>query len=72
VSIKRDRQYGEILFDDDSETYVTLIDTGGLTNQDNIIDNGIQLQVLNALEESDSNERDNRHSKRRLEISLNH
>jgi predicted GTPase len=37
----------------DSETYVTLIDTGGLTNQDNIIDNGIQLQVLNALEESD-------------------
>jgi predicted GTPase len=29
------------------------LDTGGLTNQDNIIDNGIQLQVLNALEESD-------------------
>lgn len=51
--LTRDRQYGEILFDDDSETYVTLIDTGGLTNQDNIIDNGIQLQVLNALEESD-------------------
>jgi small GTP-binding protein len=50
--LTRDRQYGEILFDDDSETYVTLIDTGGLTNQDNIIDNGIQLQVLNALEES--------------------
>jgi GTP-binding protein len=33
--LTRDRQYGEILFDDDSETYVTLIDTGGLTNQDN-------------------------------------
>ncbi|SHN93803.1 GTPase, partial [bacterium endosymbiont of Bathymodiolus sp. 5 South] len=30
--LTRDRQYGEILFDDDSETYVTLIDTGGLTN----------------------------------------
>jgi GTP-binding protein len=60
--LTRDRQYGEILFDDDSETYVTLIDTGGLTNQDNIIDNGIQLQVLNALEESDGC----------LEISSNH
>jgi GTP-binding protein len=36
--LTRDRQYGEILFDDDSETYVTLIDTGGLTNQDNIIE----------------------------------
>jgi GTP-binding protein len=30
--LTRDRQYGEILFDDDSETYVTLIDTGGLTH----------------------------------------
>jgi GTP-binding protein len=45
--LTRDRQYGEILFDDDSETYVTLIDTGGLTNQDNIIDNGIHQGVIN-------------------------
>ncbi len=51
--LTRDRQYAEVLFDDDSETFVTLIDTGGLTNQDTIIDNGIQSQVLSALEESD-------------------
>ncbi len=51
--LTRDRQYADILFDDDSETFVTLIDTGGLTNQDTIIDNGIQSQVLSALEESD-------------------
>jgi GTP-binding protein len=40
-------------FSFDSKTFATLIDTGGLTRQDNIIDNGIQLQVLNALAESD-------------------
>ena len=51
--LTRDRQYTEILFDEDSKTFATLIDTGGLTRQDNIIDNGIQLQVLNALAESD-------------------
>ncbi|MDC9714333.1 MAG: ribosome biogenesis GTPase Der [Gammaproteobacteria bacterium] len=51
--LTRDRQYAEILFDEDSETFATIIDTGGLTNQDNIIDNGIQIQVLNALKESD-------------------
>lgn len=51
--LTRDRQYAKILFDEDSETFVTIIDTGGLTNQDNIIDNGIQSQVLSALEESD-------------------
>ncbi len=51
--LTRDRQYAEVLLDDDSETFVTIIDTGGLTNEDNIVDSGIQGQVLNALEESD-------------------
>ena len=51
--LTRDRQYAEILFDEDTDTYATIIDTGGLTNQDNVIDSGIQTQVLNALEESD-------------------
>lgn len=51
--LTRDRQYAEVLFDDDSKAFVTLIDTGGLTNQDTVIDNGIQSQVLSALEESD-------------------
>lgn len=51
--LTRDRQYAEILFDEDSETFATIIDTGGLTNKDNVIDSGIQSQVLNALEESD-------------------
>ncbi|SMN02685.1 GTP-binding protein EngA [uncultured Candidatus Thioglobus sp.] len=51
--LTRDRQYVEIVFDEESNTHATLIDTGGLTNQDNIIDNGIQSQVLNALQESD-------------------
>lgn len=51
--LTRDRQYAEVLFDDDNEAFVTLIDTGGLTNQDTVIDNGIQSQVLSALEESD-------------------
>ncbi|HCU71729.1 MAG TPA: ribosome biogenesis GTPase Der, partial [Gammaproteobacteria bacterium] len=37
----------------DSETFVTIVDTGGLTNKVNEIDSGIQGQVLNALEESD-------------------
>jgi GTP-binding protein len=51
--LTRDRQYAQILLDDDSQTFATIIDTGGLTNQDNIVDSGIQTQVLNALEESD-------------------
>ncbi|HCW71846.1 MAG TPA: ribosome biogenesis GTPase Der, partial [Gammaproteobacteria bacterium] len=51
--LTRDRQYTEVLLDDDSETFVTIIDTGGLTNEVNEIDSGIQGQVLNALEESD-------------------
>jgi predicted GTPase len=59
--LTRDRQYGEILFDDDSETYVTLIDTGGLTNQEG------GLTDIWA-----SNERDDGHDKRCLEVSSNH
>lgn len=51
--LTRDRQYAEVLLDDDSETFVTIIDTGGLTNEDNVVDSGIQEQVLSALEESD-------------------
>ncbi len=50
--LTRDRQYAEVLLDEDSETFVTIIDTGGLTNEDNIVDSGIQGQVLAALEES--------------------
>jgi GTP-binding protein len=49
--LTRDRQYAEVLLDDD--TACTIIDTGGLTNETNIVDSGIQGQVLNALEESD-------------------
>ncbi|MDG2394881.1 ribosome biogenesis GTPase Der, partial [Candidatus Thioglobus sp.] len=51
--LTRDRQYAEVLLDDDSETFATIIDTGGLTNEDNVVDSGIQGQVLSALEESD-------------------
>ncbi|RUM84802.1 MAG: ribosome biogenesis GTPase Der, partial [Candidatus Thioglobus sp.] len=51
--LTRDRQYAEVLLDDDTETFVTIVDTGGLTNKVNEIDSGIQGQVLNALEESD-------------------
>jgi len=47
--LTRDRQYAEVLLDDDSETFATIIDTGGLTNEDNVVDSGIQGQVLNAL-----------------------
>ncbi len=49
--LTRDRQYAEISLDDD--ILCTIIDTGGLTHQDNIIDAGIEGQVLSALEESD-------------------
>ncbi len=51
--LTRDRQYVEVLLDDDTQTFATIIDTGGLTNKDNLVDSGIQDQVLNALEESD-------------------
>ena len=51
--LTRDRQYAEILLDEDTDTFVTIIDTGGLTNEDNIVDSGIEGQVLSALEESD-------------------
>ncbi|BAS67502.1 ribosome biogenesis GTPase Der [Bathymodiolus septemdierum thioautotrophic gill symbiont] len=51
--LTRDRQYAEVMFDEETQTQATIIDTGGLTKQDNIIDSGIQTQVLNALEESD-------------------
>lgn len=50
--LTRDRQYAEVLFDDDKQIFVTLIDTGGLTNQNTILDNSIQSQVLSALEQS--------------------
>ncbi len=49
--LTRDRQYAEIALDDD--VLCNIVDTGGLTHNDNIIDTGIQGQVLNALEESD-------------------
>ncbi|KAA0456457.1 MAG: ribosome biogenesis GTPase Der [Candidatus Thioglobus sp.] len=51
--LTRDRQYAQVLFDEDTNTAATIIDTGGLTNQNNTIDSGIQVQVLNALAESD-------------------
>ncbi len=49
--LTRDRQYATIDLDDDIQC--SIIDTGGLTNEDNIIDSGIHGQVLNALDESD-------------------
>ena len=49
--LTRDRQYAEVLLEDDIAC--TIIDTGGLTNETNIVDSGIQGQVLSALEESD-------------------
>ncbi len=50
--LTRDRQYANI--DLDQNTQVTVVDTGGLTGDDNLVDNGIQGQVLSALEESDA------------------
>ena len=49
--LTRDRQYANILLD--QERYCTIVDTGGLTNEDSVIDSGIQSQVLSALDESD-------------------
>ncbi len=53
AGLTRDRQYAQVIFGENIKTFVTLIDTGGLSNQDTIIDNKIHSQVLNALEESD-------------------
>ena len=49
--LTRDRQYATIQLD--NETKCSIIDTGGLTNEDSLIDTGIQRQVLSALAESD-------------------
>jgi len=49
--LTRDRQYATIQLDDDIKC--SIIDTGGLTNEDSLIDTGIHEQVLSALDESD-------------------
>jgi len=49
--LTRDRQYAEVLLD--NNIACTIIDTGGLTNEENLVDSGIHGQVLSALEESD-------------------
>ena len=49
--LTRDRQYANIQLEQDR--YCTIVDTGGLTNEDSVIDSGIQSQVLSALDESD-------------------
>ena len=49
--LTRDRQYANIQLEEDR--LCTIIDTGGLTNEDSLINSGIQNQVLNALNESD-------------------
>ena len=49
--LTRDRQYANIELD--NGIYCSIVDTGGLTNEDSIIDMGIHSQVINALNESD-------------------
>ena len=49
--LTRDRQYTTVQLND--ETKCSIIDTGGLTNEDSLIDTGIHEQVLSALDESD-------------------
>jgi len=49
--LTRDRQYATVQLDDDIKC--SIIDTGGLTNEDSLVDTGIHEQVLSALEESD-------------------
>ena len=49
--LTRDRQYATVQLDDDNKC--SIIDTGGLTNEDSLIDTGIYGQVLSALDESD-------------------
>ncbi len=51
AGLTRDRQYAKVWLDDNN--CCTIIDTGGLSNKDNIIDSSIQGQVLSALAESD-------------------
>ncbi len=50
--LTRDRQYATVQLND--ETKCSIIDTGGLTNEDSLIDTGIHEQVLSALDESDA------------------
>ena len=50
--LTRDRQYATVQLDD--TTMCSIIDTGGLTNEDSLIDTGIHEQVLSALDESDA------------------
>lgn len=49
--LTRDRQYTKVSLND--EVFCNIIDTGGLTNEDNLIDKSIQTQVFNALKEAD-------------------
>ncbi len=49
--LTRDRQYANIELE--NGIYCSIVDTGGLTNEDSIIDTGIHSQVINALSESD-------------------
>ena len=49
--LTRDRQYATVQLDD--ETKCSIIDTGGLTHEDSLIDTGIHKQILSALDESD-------------------
>ena len=50
--LTRDRQYATAELNE--EVQARIIDTGGLTGDDNVVDNGIEGQVLSALEESDA------------------
>ena len=49
--LTRDRHYKNIQLENDY--FCTIVDTGGLTNENSEIDSGIQSQVLSALDESD-------------------
>ncbi len=49
--LTRDRQYAKINLGENK--HCTIIDTGGLTNEDSLIDVAIHEQVLSALDESD-------------------
>ena len=49
--LTRDRQYAKINLGDNK--HCTIIDTGGLTNEESLIDTAIHEQVLTALDESD-------------------
>ena len=49
--LTRDRQYAKINLGENK--HCTIIDTGGLTNEESLIDTAIHEQVLSALDESD-------------------